>query len=525
MSHSHPALPSRRRTRRLLALAAAVALAGCDSRSHFTLQPPAPEAAVAAISRPQPAGARQIVIAETAPLPAEVRAARELKVSIQGQLLPVSKSPTGAYSFTIPAGLLPSEEKDGLMRLLLVIDAQRSRHVTIQTGSPIAFAADPVIAADGRVPAGMAVALEAATEASEEAYDFAWAYGPSADGPWQPIAQAGKRISWTPQQAGAYFLRIEASDRARQASHVAVTATPRLRVVEPDALFTLAPGSGTVDRGQAVDLGFAMPAGAPANQALAWYAGPGPQGPWTALTGKAASIRWMPTLPGSYHLRVDLGQPGGTTSAVISSRPLVTVLEGRPIITPSRQAASRGDRVDLTLDLPEAGQGPFSWYAARPGGAWAPIPGGGATVKFLPDQPGVYNFRVDLPLPDGTVKTFQTTDPILSVAEPTQLFTTTPMPATARAGDDVTLRFNGRGVEDGAYHYAWYVSANPQAQGWTPLTLDRPEDVRKTIRNWDIPLTQPAGSYYVRVDAIEDATGHTHTFVSTSPLVFVTLSD
>lgn len=509
--------------RAALVLAAAI-VAGCDSQSHLSATPGGGSASpVPAILR-QSGGAQEVLISDPSTLAPEIRAASNLKVAIAGRLLDVTRAPNGSLDFAIPAGLTPTESQAGVLSVLFVLDDRQSRLVPLDTGSPIAFASDPVQVSPDvtRVPLGQDVQLTAATDASADAYDFAWSFSASADGPWQPIDGSGKQIDWSPSSVGDYYLRIEALDRKRQITHVVVTPTQRLQVIAPDALFTLAPSDGALTRGQAVDLSFALPDGQDASQPHTWYAGTSAQGPWELLTGSGATNHWLPTLPGSYYLRVDTADgQNARTESFVTTKALVRVNENAPIITASRSAANRGDRVDLTLNLPDAGAGPFAWYDAQQGGAWQPIPGSQATVKFLPDQPGAYNFRVDLPLADGTVRTFTTTQPLVSVAETTPLFSTVPAIANIKPGENVLLTANGKGFGDSAFHFVWSESLNPQMYGWTPIPDNEASDLRQPSLTWKVPTTQPLGNYYVRLDAIEDATGHVYHFDSTAPLVFL----
>lgn len=513
-----------RRRAMLPILGLALILAGCESRTHLTLTPSGPVApAVPAIARALPSGAQKLVIPDPAQLPADVRQARDLKVSIAGRLVNVTKAANGAYELELPPGIRPTVAKDGTMSALFVMEDAASRLVALQTGSMIAFQPEPVVASpSGRVPLGRAVSLEAATDADEQDYEFTWAAAPSAEGPWQALPAAGKRVTWTPQAPGSYFLRVEAIDRARRVSYASQTSTRALHVVEPDAFFTIGPASGAIARGATVDLAFALPDGEGRDAPHTWYAGLSAQGPWTLLSGQGATNTWLPTLPGSYHLRVDLGgKSGGDT--FISTRPLVRVLDGAPIISASRHTADRGDRVDLKLAVPASGM--INWQSQRVGGPWTPIPGNGETVKFFPDQPGAYHFKADLTQPDGTVRSLTTTDPILNVADTPGFLTTHPFPAIARPGESVSLIVNARGITDGTFTYVWYVSPNPAMFGWTPVPFNRARDARDQRVRWDIPQAQARGNYFVRVDAVEDGTGHVYSFTSTSALILLGLDD
>ena len=54
-------------------------------------------------------------------------------------------------------------------------------------------------------------------------YDLTTVQAPSASGPFQSIPGAGKAIDWTPAQAGNYFIKIDAIDRASHQTSSAVS--------------------------------------------------------------------------------------------------------------------------------------------------------------------------------------------------------------------------------------------------------------------------------------------------------------
>ena len=519
----------------LPSLVLALALVGCDSQIAMTGAPAnapiALEAAVPAILNASAAG-QQVVIDNPERLPEAVRSASNLQVAVAGAKMTVTRAPGGFYTFVIPANVQPQIDQAGNLKALFIMDDRTSQIVTLATGSPVAFAQPPVVT--GPSPAyltrGLAVTLRANTEASPEAYQFTWAYGLSPQGPWQSIPGQGKEVEWTPGAAGNYYIKVDSVDRATQKSYATITPQAVVFVTEADNLVTTAPASGSIERGSQVQLTFNRPAGVEGtNLSYAWSTAVSPQGPWSPLSGDAPSVSFLPTNTGSYYVRVDVtNRDTGKVSTFTTSKAVVTVTEGASIVKASASSVERGDKVQLSLNIANPGEGPFTWYYALAGGAsaWTQISGTGSTVDLVVNQAGSYNFRVDIPQASG-VKSFTTNEPVLSVVERQPLIQSDPPNATIRPGSSVTVKLNARGIEEGKYRFVWYASTNPMG-GWQTLPFEsQAEQTRKTY-SWKtvrpnsnfIPPTQP-GSYYVRVDAFELTGTARYSFTSSEPVVFV----
>lgn len=529
----------------IAALALLSPLAACESQFTLLAQPAASPVAtgtVRALLAPGPAGTG-VTIDNPAALPQAVREAQNLEIAIGGSTIPVTRNPGGYFTFTVPAALSAGLNPDinGNWKVVFVMNDTGSQIVTLSTGSPVQFSNPPVRTdvAGGAVVRGLDVKLTANTDASTDKYQFTWSYSTSGMAPWVPIPGQGKEVEWTPAQQGNYFIKVDAVDKATQQAYSTTTPSAIVFVTEDEDVITTTPASGSVNRGTAVSLVFNRPQGLPGTEfTYAWSVGPSLQGPWTLVQGQGATVQWLPTTPGTYFVKTEVSnRTTGEVNTFVSPNAAVFVNEGMPIVTANPNTALRGDRVGLTLNLPELAKGNVSWYFSRTGAGvgaqWTPINGVGRTNDFLVNESGTYSFRVDVPDANGTIKTFTTTDPVLNVNEgPTRLITSDPPNSVISRGGSVNLVLNARGVDEVNYRYIWYVSTNPVA-GWMALPVESAKDLTKKIYNWrtetrvNLPfggstlVIQPAGSYFVRVDASEKNGANTYTFTSSAPVVTI----
>ena len=530
--------------RPLLILVAAASLAtGCESTFNMAGSPAAPpvgqEAAVRAILATG-AGGTAVTIDNPQALPAAVTSARKLEVAIGGTKLPVTRSPGGFYTFVVPAASRFAPDVAGNWKVVFVLDDTGSQIVTLQTGSPVQFANPPVLTdpSPGFIVRGLDLKLRANTEASTDKYQFTWAYSTTGTAPWLPIPGQGKEVEWTPPQAGNFFIKVDAVDRATQQSYSTTTASALVFVTDGDEVITTTPTSGSVERGQPVDLAFNRPQGLRGDDlSYAWSVGGSPNGPWTLVQGSGDKIQWLPTALGSYYVKTEVSsRTTGEVNTFVSPEAIVFVNEGRPIVTANPSAVLRGDRVALDLNLTLAGTAPVSWFYQRTGaagGVWTSISGTGRTNSLVVNEAGTYSFRVDVPDASGNIKTFTTSEPVLNVAEgETPLIQTVPRNNIINQGGTTTLQLNARGVDETNFRYTWFISTNPQG-GWQALALDNASDAFKKSFVWETETVTelpngtkfrtnvPPGSYYVRVDAAEKIGSNVYTFTSSTPVVVI----
>lgn len=527
---------------RSTAIIVALLLAGCDSQIHMTGTPaiaPAPQgAAVRALTTDMPTGGKLVTIDNPQLLPEAVRTAADLKVAFGGVKVPVTRNPGGYYTFSVPASARIQQDLSGNLRVVFVMDDTKSQIVTLATGSPVQFAQPPVLTEPGPafIAKGLDVILKANTAASTEQYQFTWSYGLSPQGPWQPIPGSGKEVEWTPPMPGNFFIKVDAVDRASQQAYSTVTPSALVFVSDAKDVITTEPPSGAIERGREVTLKFNRPSGLKGeNLTYAWSYGASPQGPWQVISGDGASVNWLPTNAGSYFVKVETSnRETGDVNTFVSPQAVVFVNEGQPIVQVSSQTVDRGDAVQLTLGIPTAGDGPFTWYHMRAGAqtGWTLMNGTSKSVTFITNEAGAYSFRVDIPQTGGGIKSFNTTDAVLNVAElGAPLLQSDPPNEVIAPGSSVTLQLNAAGVTEDKHKFTWYVSTNP-AMGWTALPIDSTSDLYRKRYVWRTSLGgttvggQPisptsAGSYYVRVDATERTGTHSYTFTSAGPVFTV----
>ena len=528
-----------------VALVLGASMVGCESELNLVGTPARPlqgeGQAVRAILAPTAAGT-SVTIDDPSGLPAFVREARELKVGVGGQTAVVSRPSAGHYSFVLPAATRLTPDVAGNVKVLFIADERESQLITLQTGTPLQFGNPPVTTdpSPAFVVRGMKVKLAANTPAGTDRYEFAWYVSSTGTAPWQAIPGLGKEASWTPTAAGSYHVRVDAVDRATRQSYTTVTPAAVVFVTESKGVVTTAPASGAITRGQGVRLTFRRPegfAGEPSR--VTWSYGASAQGPWTAIPGQGTSLDWLPPTLGAWHIKAEaVSATTGETSSFTSSEPLVFVSEGASVIAAGPAAVERGDRVSLTLNADGVATSPVSWFYSRTGASalgttWTPLLGTGKSNDLVVNEAGTYSFRADVASAGGQVRTFTSTEPQVTVTEGSVPLITTDPPNTMviKQGGAVTLRLNARGVDEDRFNYLWFITTSP-AVGWTSLPLDVADAKLKTYQ-WDTEqrvsvggfttlVTQPAGSYYVRVDATEvSSPRRTYTFTSSGPVVTI----
>lgn len=525
-------------------LAACLTLLGCESEINLVGTPARPlqgeSQAVRAILATSAAGT-SVTIDEPTGLPAFVREARELKVAVGGQTVMVSRPSAGHYSFVLPAATRLVPDVAGNLKVLFIADERDSQLVTLQTGTPLQFGNPPVSTdpSPAFVVRGMKVRLVANTPVSTDRYEFSWFVSPTGLAPWQGIPAQGKEASWTPTASGNYHVRVDAIDRATRQAYTTVTPAAVVFVTESKGVVVTTPAGGAITRGQAVKLTFQKPEGfAGEASRVTWSYGASAQGPWTPITAQGTSIDWLAPSVGNWHIKAEaVSASTGELASFSSSEPLVYVSEGLGVITANPSAVERGDRVALALNAEVPETASVAWFYSRTGASalgatWTPLLGSTRANDLVVNEAGTYSFRADVAGPGGQVRTFTTTDPLVTVTEGSSpLVTSDPVNSVIKKGSAVTLRLNARGVDETRFTYLWFVTTNP-GLGWSALP-QKVDDAKRKTYFWETeqnvtvgPVTtlvqQPAGSYYVRVDATEIASPRrTYTFTSSGPVVTI----
>ena len=503
----------------------ALAAVSCNSNLHFLGSPvnvPMSDTAAVRATITAVANGSEVDIPDPSELPRGVRSASYLQAGFGQTLVTVAREPNGSYSFVIPPGAAVSRDVNGVLTVVFVMDRTSSQIVKLATGSPIRYGAPAIVTnpGAGAIAHGQYVTLQANTDASPDQYDFTWSVSPAADGPWQPIPGDGKTIKWTPLAAGAYYVNVNASDRKTHQVYSTVSTDPAVFVTDPRNIVTTDPTTGATDLGRSVTLHFNAPSGFdPTGAAYSWSAGPSSQGPWTSIPGGAASLAWTPTSAADYFVRVDVSSPQSTdVNTFVSPLPVVFAHESLPLITASSTTVERGTPTLLTLNVPGVGNGPFNWFFAVVTGAppvWLPAGTGGSSYTFVPTDVGAYAFRVDLPQPDGTVKTFISPEPALNVVETVPVVVANP--ESAPLGATVMLSTDVPSPQGAPY--SWYYLCQEET---APTMYTEPTWTVIDGTGPAVPFTpaQP-GLYTFRVD-VPEPDGTIKRFINTQPALTIT---
>jgi hypothetical protein len=528
---------------RFLAIALLITLAGCQSQTTQTAVLPNQATTTVSATLTTTAAGQTVSVTQVDQLPERVRQAAKLQVAAGGALIDVTRSADGSITFTTPANTPLVRDAAGNVNVLFVVNEHESVAVTLATGAPVAFAQPPVLTdpPSGAIVLGSSVRLTANTTADPAQYQFAWSFASSSQGPFQPIPGDAKTVSWTPATAGNFYIRVEAINRATRQTSVVTNVQP-VAVNTADTVIVTEPASGFVSLGDRVSLSFRRPAGFVGTRLnYAWSVSPSLQGPWTALTEQGERVSFTPGAPGSYFVRLEVSnEETGEVATFVSPTAAVVVGQSGPIITPSRQSVERGDAVELKLGAESADNAGITWYMAPSSGgvtgAFTRIQGvNGKTIQFVATDAGAFNFRADVPQPDGTIATFTTSAPVLSVVETTPIIQSVPPNAVIKPGEDATLVLNARGVPEGEFRFIFSVGLSAQGP-WQTIVLADSDELTEKRRKWQttraqfvtlpngnttqVPGTTP-GAYYVKVDASEVNGTRAFTFISNTPVVTV----
>lgn len=503
----------------------ALTVLSCNSNLHFVGRPTTPAMSDASAIRAIMTGGAEgceITISDPSLLPPAVRNASHLQVAFGSTLVTVVRQPNGTYTFVIPPGVTVAHDVDGMLTVVFVMERTNSQIVKLATGSPLTFGNPTILTTPGTgaIALGQYITLQANTEAASSQYDFTWSVSTSKNGPWQPIPGDGKVVKWLPLAAGNYFVNVSAVDQSTHRVYSTISPEPVVLVTDPEDLVTTEPVTGSIVRGCSVKLHFNAPEGLNTKGAVySWSVGQSEQGPWSRIPGNGDTLTWTPTEAASYFVCVDVARTGATnTETFTTSLPVVFVRESQQLISASATTVERGVPTLLTLNVPEIGNGPFNWYFALLTGcplAWLPAGTGGPTYRFVPTDVGSYVFRIDLPQPDGSIKSFVSQDPTLSVVETVPVVMANPESAPLGA---TVLLTTPVPCQDAPI--SWYYlcqDAVSRADGLSAPAWVVIDGIGPTI-----PFTPPVpGLYTFRVD-VPQPDGTIKSFINTQPALTIT---
>lgn len=387
--------------------------------------------------------------------------------------------------------------------------------------SPVVYVQNPnrlaeTVPAGGSIVAGEELTLKAALPEykGQNLPNLQWFFASSAQGPFQPIATRGSEIRWEPPAPGAYYLRLQLEENGRLSTYTSTQA--EVLVAAPDEVIVTDPVGGSLVRGQSLTLSTTLPELSPASS-YSWFYGFSPAGPFTPLAETGRTVRWTPPLTGEFYLRLRTFDPNtNQTRTYTSSTSKVSVRDSNNVFSTSPSPANlrRGDSVSVTLT--EAPSEQVSWsYGSNLQAAFTPIPDSGKTIRFAPAEAGSFYLRATATRPDGTTASFTSADPLIFVAERSNVIQPTPVNGNLELGSSVSLRAD---VSESGSRYAWSYSTS-QAGPFTAMpTL---ETSAAQVVTWYPPA---AGSYFVKVDISNPSSLSTVSFTSSEPVVRVSES-
>lgn len=458
--------------------------------------------------------ASTVEISDPGQLPESLRNASQLRVifDASGSTVNVQRRSDGSLSF--PLLTARGFDSGSSLTVLMVGDAGASYSVQLQTGTPLALAAQPISVKPGtNVTLGTRLQLAAQLAKADDAgrYTFTWEVGPSAAGPWTALSGNGTSAEFEPRAAGAYYVRLGITDTQTRSVSAYVTPTPLVYVQEPDRLADVTPAGGSIVSGEEVTLKAILPEFKD-NQdpGLQWLYALSAQGPFSPIPARGSEIRWEPPTAGAYYLRQQ-SSSDGRLSTYTSTRPEVLVAAPDDVIVtePVSGSVVRGQSLTLSTTLPAlSSQATYSWfYSLSPSGPFTPLAETGRSVSWTPPLTGEFYLRLRTfdPVSNQT-RTYTSSKTKVSVRDSNAVFTTSPDPASLRRGDTVTLTLKDAPSNQVSWSYAASsqgpftpIAASGQTITWTPTD---------------------AGSFYLRAVAIR-SDGSSATFTSADALVFV----
>ena len=163
----------------------------------------------------------------------------------------------------------------------------------------------------------------------------------------------------------------------------------------------------------------------------------------------------------------------------------------------------------------------YSWgYSTSPQGPFQPVQGlnnnNQQQVEWFPPQTGSYFIQLTLTDNDSQLQ-FVSPTPLVRVEETVPLFSTDPV--NGRIEDDESVRlFSTFQSSNRSFNYGWAYSTS-DAGPFIPLGGSATPEFL-----WDLK-PKPTGSYYIRLQASSPGSDNRITFISSTPVVFISRND
>lgn len=384
--------------------------------------------------------------------------------------------------------------------------------VLVQDSSAIAVTTP----ANGNVTLGERIELKANIPGAPAEARYLWAAAQSPQGPFAPIAETGATIRWEPTAAGSYYLRLQTVNGDNQTSTY-TSSKALVFVAEAEDIIQTAPASGSLTRGQSIDLSTRLEARE--GLRLSWSYALSAQGPFTSIpNGEGDQVRWTPQQTGEFFLRVRaFDSASGEERTYTSSRAVVVVSDSDTTfsLSPSPAAVVRGESVRLRLNQELPNGRTIAWqYAASPQGPFQAIPGQGQDVNWSPSQAGSFYLRAEVSGGSLPTATYTSASALVTVSESGNVIQVLPGGATT-LGYRLQLRANVPNANE-RMTYNWAYGLSPVGPWLSAQSLS--ESVTGPILDW---TPTEAGSFYLKVDVSTPDSRDVLSFTTPAAAAFV----
>lgn len=509
----------------LLPLGGLAGLAGCDVPSSLSTRTPAANAVTLRAAILTTATGQSLRILDTSPLPESFRNSSQLQAILDNSntVYTFERNADGSLSMSLPAGRRPDSE--GKIELLITNGTQ-SQLVILDTSPFVALQSEAIQVSPGNtVTLGTELKLTAQFQEdfAVEDYILNWSAATSAAGTFLPLSGHQSTVTWTPAQAGNYFIRLVMQNKQTGASSTYTTAAPLIFVNGTDQLLRTLPASGQILTGDRLTLEANFPE-AEGKERLLWSFSQSPVGPFQPIAETGQSIRWEPPMAGSYYLRVQVPQSDGSLDAYTTSQALVQVSDPDNLVrtTPESGEIIRGESIQLQTTLQDLPLGTeYLWsYGNSAQGPFRAIASEGPQIQWIPEETGEFYLRLRTLIPrEGSElkeeKTYTSAGVEVSVRDTDSSFALSPQPANLLQGQSVTLALAEAPTSNSIL--SWSFAPGPQG----PFqTISGTGGNNGQGLRWSPPM---AGNFYLRAE-VASPNGTNRTFTSASALVNVAQS-
>lgn len=509
----------------LLPFGSLTVLSACDVPSSLSTRTPTADALTLRAAILTTATGQNLRILDTRPLPDSFQNSTQLQAILDNSntVYTFERNADGSLSMPLPDGRRPDSE--GKIELLITNGTQ-SQLVILDTSPLVNLQSEAIQVTPGNnVTLGTELKLTAQFDADfvAEEYILNWSVATSANGTFQPLSGNQATISWTPTQAGNYFIRLIMQNKATGASSTYTTPAPLIFVNGTDQLLRTLPASGQILTGDRLTLEANFPE-AENQTGLLWSFSQSPVGPFQPIAETGQSIRWEPPAAGSYYLRIQVPQADGSLNAYTSSQALVQVSNPDNLVRTQPESGEiiRGEQIQLetTLqDLPEGTE--YLWsYSNSAQGPFRAIASEGPQIQWTPEETGEFYLRLRTLIPrEGSElkeeKTYTTSGVEVSVRDTDSTFALSPQPANLLQGQSVTLALANPPATGSTISWAFAPSPQGPFQSISGTGGANGQGLR-----WSPPA---AGNFFLRAE-VTRPNGSNRTFTSASALVNVAQS-